>query len=219
MNKNHFVDEYLRGKHPIEGESWELPTAGELERDEALYNALLVERKSSKRSKHPIALRWLAVGIAASVLLLLVFRFGQEPVEEQPVVAETIEQSTPQPAVSEPIVEEREEEALPEVQPTPQPAKKRGKAVKRQSTPIEESMLAKTEPTQQGTAVSPETEQSVAQYHILRTIQVVPNQSVYIIETLDRPEMEAIASMSELRARGQRLTANIEQHHQASIVF
>ena len=219
MNKNHFIDEYLRGKHPIEGESWELPTAGELERDEALYDALLAERKSSKRSKRPIALRWLAVGIAASVLLLLVFRFGQEPVEEQPVVAETIEQSTPQPAVSEPIVEEKEEEALPKVQPTLQSAKKRRKAVKEQCIPIDEPMLAKAEPTPQGTAVSPETEQNVAQYHILRTIQITPNQSVYIIETSGRPEMEAIASMSELRARGQRLTANIEQQHQASIVF
>ena len=229
MDKNHFIDEYLKGKHPIEGESWELPTAGELERDEALYNALLAERtaplqlpRGEEKKNLPSGRlgggRWL-FGIAASVLLLLVFRFGQEPVEKQPVVAETIEQSAPQPAVSEPIVEKKQEEALPEIQPTPQPVKKRRKAVKKQYTPIEEPLLAKTESTPQGTAVSPETEQSVAQYHILRTIQIVPNQSVYIIETLDRPEMEAIASMSELRARGQRLTANIEQHHQACIVF
>lgn len=218
MDKNHFIDEYLKGKHPIEDDFWEMPTAGELERDEALYDALLAERKSSKRNKRPIALRWLAVGIAASVLLLLFFRFGQEPVEEQPVVAETIEQSTPQPA-QEPIVEVKKEEALPKVQSTPQPVKKRRKAVKKQSTSIAEPLIAKAEPTSQGTTVSPETEQNVAQYHILRTIQITPNQSVYIIETSDRPEMEAIASMSELRARGQRLTANIEQHHQACIVF
>lgn len=238
MNKNHFIDEYLKGKHPIEGESWELPTEGELERDEALYDALLAERtapfrlprwgeKKSLPSGKFGGGRWL-LGIAASILLLLMFRFSQEPVEEQPVlpfgqaqaeVAETIEQSTPQPAVSEPIVEEKEEEALPKVQPTLQSAKKRRKAVKEQCIPIDEPMLAKAEPTPQGTAVSPETEQNVAQYHILRTIQITPNQSVYIIETSGRPEMEAIASMSELRARGQRLTANIEQHHQASIVF
>ena len=94
--------------------------------------------------------RWLypsIATIAASVLLLLVFRFSQWPVEEQPivqqpVVAETIEQSTPQPTVSEPIVQEKQEEALPEVQPTPQPVKKRRKAVKKQTTPIEEPQLA-----------------------------------------------------------------------------
>lgn len=114
MNKNHFIDEYLKGKHPIEGESWELPTEGELERDEALYDALLAERtapsdspegerkKASPRGRFGGG-RWF-FGIAASVLLLLVFRFGQEPVEKQPVlpfgqaqaeVAEVVEQPAP----------------------------------------------------------------------------------------------------------------------------
>ena len=185
--------------------------------------AVDIEQEAKQTAKpKTVTLRWVMTGIAASIILLIGFSVlmkDERPTEQQPVVAETIEQSTPQPTVSEPIVKEKQEEALPEVQPTPQPVKKRRKAVKKRSTPIEEPMLAKTESTPQGTAVSPETEQSVAQYHILRTIQIVPNQSVYIIETLDRPEMEAIASMSELRARGQRLTANIEQHHQASIAF
>ena len=175
-----------------------------------------------KRKVFPLSWRGIGGGlIAASIALLIAFNYNNEvkSVEEHTVVAETIEQSIPQPAVSEPIVEEKKEEALPEVQPTPQPVKKRRKSVKKQNTPIEEPLLAKTEPAPQGTTVSPETEQSVAQYHNLRTIQITTNQSVYIIETSDRPEMEAIASMSELRARGQRLTANIELHHQACIVF
>ena len=153
MDKNHFIDEYLKGKHPIEGDFWEMPTAGELERDEALYDALLAERKSSKQSKLPIALRWLAVGIAASVLLLLFFRFGQEPVEkqpivQQPVVAEIVEQSFPQPAVSESIVEGKKEEALPKVQPAVKPTKKHRKAVIKPEAPAE-PMLAEAEPVPQ----------------------------------------------------------------------
>ena len=144
MDKNYFIDEYLKGKHPIEGESWELPTEGELERDEALYDTLLAERKTTKRSKRPpIALWWLAVGIAASVLLLLVFRFGQKPEEKQPIVAETIEQSTPQPAVSELIVEEKKEEA--------QKANKTHKTYKsyRPNKPQGKPALAKAEPVPQ----------------------------------------------------------------------
>ena len=62
-------------------------------------------------------------------------------------MAEVVEQNNPQPAVSEPIIEEKKEEALPEVQPTPQPVKKRRKSVKKQNTPIEEPLLAEAEPT------------------------------------------------------------------------
>lgn len=158
MDKNHFIDEYLKGKHPIEGDFWEMPTAGELERDEALYDALLAERKSSKQSKRPIALRWLAVGIAASVLLLLFFRFGQEPVEkqpivQQPVVAETIEQSTPQPTVSEPIIEEKKEEPQKVIKANkPHKIHKSHRSFqpsKPQEVPPADPMLAEAEPVPQ----------------------------------------------------------------------
>ena len=47
MNKNYIIDEYLQGRHPIEGKKWELPTDDELDRDEALYDALLAERNRS----------------------------------------------------------------------------------------------------------------------------------------------------------------------------
>ena len=44
MDKKLLIDEYLQGRHPIEGKKWELPTADELDRDEALFDALLAER-------------------------------------------------------------------------------------------------------------------------------------------------------------------------------
>jgi len=46
MNKKLLIDNYLQGKHPIDKEKWELPTEGELDRDEALYDALLRPSKS-----------------------------------------------------------------------------------------------------------------------------------------------------------------------------
>ena len=140
--------------------------------------------------------RWLypsIATIAASVLLLLVFRFSQWPVEEQPivqqpVVAETIEQSTPQPVVSEPIVEEKQEDALPEVQPTPQPVKKRRKAVKKQSTPIEEPLLAEAEPV---------TEAPARDYSEER------------FSNPSNPYLLATAQLQDLRSRGERLDREV----------
>ena len=148
---------------------------GELTLGEAEYDALLAERTAplrlprggkkkglpsgqlpvgsgaigERKRRRPEGLgvgRWL-FGIAASVLLLLVFRFGQEPIEKQPVVAETVEQSIPQPA-TQPIVEEKEEEALPEVKPAIKPAKKHRKAVIKPEAPAE-PMFAEAEPMPQ----------------------------------------------------------------------
>ena len=43
MDKKLLIDSYLEGKHPIVQEKWELPTESELDRDEALFDALLAE--------------------------------------------------------------------------------------------------------------------------------------------------------------------------------
>jgi len=113
MDKKLLIDQYLQGKHPINGESWELPTADELDRDEALYDALLAERKAPKRRTLPMALRWLTTGIAACIALLLGFSLlmkDEETDTEQPVVAETIGKgATPQPA-PQPLVDEKKAE-------------------------------------------------------------------------------------------------------------
>lgn len=108
-----------------------------------------MEQRVMERIRHKKAMhRWLYPAIAtvaASILLLLVFRFSQAPVKEQPVVSETIEQSIPQP-IPQPIIEKKKEEVLAEVQPTPQPVRKQRKAVKKQSAPIEKPVLAQAEP-------------------------------------------------------------------------
>jgi len=51
MDKNYLIDKYLKGKHPIEQDKWDLPTESELDRDEALFNALLAERPSKSPLK------------------------------------------------------------------------------------------------------------------------------------------------------------------------
>lgn len=104
----------------------------------------VMERIRPKKAMH----RWLYPAIAtvaASILLLLVIHFSQAPVKEQPVVSETIVQRIPLP-VSQPIVEEKKDVVLAEAQPTPQPVREQRKAVKKQSAPIEEPVLAQAEP-------------------------------------------------------------------------
>ena len=62
----------------------------------------------------------------------------------QQEVKSIVAEADPQPA-PQPIVKEKKEEVLAEVQPTPQPVRKQRKAVKKQSAPTEEPMLAQTE--------------------------------------------------------------------------
>lgn len=109
-------------------------------------------KESAKPKKHRASTPlhygrgWGWVGIAAA--LLIAFLLWPESHKEtttqqemQPIVAE----ADPQP-VPRPIVEETKEKVLAEVQPTPQPVKKRRKAAKKQSAPIEEPVLAQAEP-------------------------------------------------------------------------
>ena len=149
----------------------------------------VMQRIRSKKANR----RWLysaIAAVAASILLILVFRFGQEPVEEQPVVAETTEQSIPQP-LPRPIVEEEKEEVLAEVQPAPQPVKKHKKAVRKQTTPIEEPTLAEAEPVAESTA-----RDSRDNYK-----EKLSNPS--------NPYLLATAQLQDLRSRGERLDREV----------
>ena len=137
MDKNYLINEYLQGKHPIEGESWNLPTASELERDEALYDALIAERRASKQRKLPIALRWITSGIAACILLLIGFSLlmkKEDSANENPVVTEVVEQENVEQNVMEPVPQvipeyEAEEPQKPQekdkLQKSPEPRKPR----------------------------------------------------------------------------------------------
>ena len=67
-----FLDDYLQGKHPIEQEKWELPTESELDRDEALFDALLDEKKNGPRFTRSMGKALLAI---AAVLIAVVALF------------------------------------------------------------------------------------------------------------------------------------------------
>lgn len=95
MNKNRIIEDYLQGKHPIEQNSWELPSAQELERDEALFDSLMAQKKAPKRIRlWPLAVAACVAGFVA-IFLVPSRETNVEP-EIQPVVAEVVEQPAPE---------------------------------------------------------------------------------------------------------------------------
>ena len=133
-------------------------------------------------------LKWSAIAaVAAGILLLVVFRFSQEPVEELPMVAETIEQSLTQPA-TQPAVEEKLEETLAEKQPTRLPVKKCSKAIRKPEAPAE-PMLAEAD------SQLTETEQEPA----------------YLLTEEPDPFLLAAAEAQDIRSRGEHLYQEVAQ--------
>ena len=153
MDKHDFIDDYLMGKHPIEGKKWELPTEDELDRDEALYDALLAERNHS-----PLLWRgWGRLLFATAAVLAIVFAlftWKSFTPENQPQLAEKTEELAPQEDVpkvvekdnvpSEPtthvklandtrVASQRHTRRLRAAQPKEEPSA----AVKAQETPVE----------------------------------------------------------------------------------
>lgn len=79
--------------------------------------------------------------------------------EVQPVVAEASQQT-----IRPPVIEEKKEEVLAEVQPTKKPVKKRKKTVRKQNTPIEEPVeeIIPAEPVEELTIAMEPTSDSYA---------------------------------------------------------
>ena len=87
MDKKQIIEDYLQGRHPMEQLSWELPSAQELERDEALFESLVPQKKAPKRIRlWPLAVAACVAGFVA-IFLAPPREANVEP-EKQPVVAE-----------------------------------------------------------------------------------------------------------------------------------
>ena len=137
MNKNRIIEDYLQGKHPIEQESWEMPSADELERDEALFESLMAQKKAPKRIRI-----WPWVGLIAASIVIAFILWPDNPVVEAPVVAEVVEQ----PAQEGPKVSENSEVSE-KSEPTEPIKPKRTYKARKVSKPQEEPMLAEAEMT------------------------------------------------------------------------
>ena len=95
MDKKLLIDEYLQGKHPIEQEKWELPSESELDRDEALFDALIAEEKKSSRFTKSMGRALLAVA-AVLIAVLALFTWKSLEPQNQPQLAEKTEEPVEQ---------------------------------------------------------------------------------------------------------------------------
>ena len=200
MDKNRIIEEYLQGKHPIEQKSWELPSTQELERDEALFDSLTprplrVERGLKRRVLWPYAVS----AIAASILLFLVFRFGMEKTEQQPVVAEVIEPEI----VEQPAPESSEISESSEYPDNSEPTKPiKPKRTRKVQAPQAEPLLAEAEPMTEETEAEPLQEET--KQEIKSSVSPAPTPS----EDFDL-HLLAAAQAQDIRSRGKRLSQEV----------
>lgn len=140
MDKKLLIEQYLQGKHPIEHETWNLPTDSELDRDEALYDALIAEKKAAKQIKFwPYATSAIAAAACVLIAFLLWPKGDKAPQDlaevpdEQVEAGEDIVATKPeeQPVLAQVTVHK-------EQRPTPK-ATKSLKNSKPQPTPVKEA--------------------------------------------------------------------------------
>ena len=95
MDKNYFINDYLQGKRPIEENSWELPSADELDRDEALFDAILAEKKNRTPLLRGRGWGWVSIAAVLAIVFAL-FTWKNFKPETQPQLAEKTEELVPQ---------------------------------------------------------------------------------------------------------------------------
>ena len=165
MDKNYLIDEYLKGKHPIEQDKWDLPAESELDRDEALFDALLAERNHSPLLWRNWGRLW---GSVAAVLIAVVALFTwryympqhptqlaektEDPVKLEDAPRDTAKRGTPNcptrhvtKAHEARLIDQLSEPSI----KTPQPKRKIHKEVKVENPPAEQPLLAEAEPQQE----------------------------------------------------------------------
>ncbi len=185
--------------------------------------ALITEELSPLKVHHsPFFTRRLAVvsGIAAAVILAFILwpenhEIPIKPLEQQPVIAEM---TSP-----EPVPMEKVEAEAPVLQTQTVPKRKAVAVVSkpqriaskpRTPVPDDHQSIISTDDPQLVAAVEPAIREQI------RTVHIAPGQVMYVLEVSNQPPSVEMPSVSELRARGVRLTADVQQHlQQASIQF
>ncbi|MCR5850670.1 MAG: hypothetical protein K6G92_08150 [Bacteroidaceae bacterium] len=140
MDKKLLIEQYLQGKHPIEHETWDLPTDSELDRDEALYDALIAEKKAAKQIKFwPYATSAIAAAACVLIAFLLWPKGDKAPQDLAEVPDEQVEAGediVPQKPEEQPVL--AQVTVHKEQRPTPK-ATKSLKNSKPQPTPVKEA--------------------------------------------------------------------------------
>ena len=160
------------------------------------------------------------IGIAAAILIafLLWPESHEAPIKQpvqQPVIAEV--------TLPEPVQKENVEAETPVPQTQTVPKRKAVAVVSkpqriaskpRTPVPDDPQSIISTDDPHLVAAVEPSIREQI------RTLHIAPDQVMYVLEVSNQPPSVEMPSVSELRARGVRLTADVQQHlQQTSIQF
>ena len=151
--------------------------------------------------------------IAASIVIAFIL-WPNSPavVEQQPIVAEAVEQPAPEAPKASDYSESSEYSDYSDKSEHSEPIKaKRTYKSRKVSKPQEEPLLAQADPLPEEPVISTQTAEPVAEYQSVQTIRFARDQVVFVVRTSDVPMMANMPSVGELRARGQQLLANVQQ--------
>lgn len=149
MDKKQIIEDYLQGRHPIEQNSWEVPSTQELDNAEIEFDRLMeAKNKPTRRLR-----LWPLAAAACVAGIIAIFLAPPRVTEEQPPLA------LEEPAVVEqsPVVKEVPDRVEVQVQ-TETPTEKPKKAPKRKRVvtqePQEELLLAEAETVEEAPTVA-----------------------------------------------------------------
>ncbi len=199
MTRNDNIDKALRDA--MERRSRNMP---QLTDDFA--DQVMAKIQARKRRRNYTLWMW-----AGSVAAMLVIAFVLWPEQHETVVAEAV--------IAEAVPAEDPTAAEPETAPAEEPPVRATKKQAVQLASREEQRH--DEESQQDVQVIPSTEArpQVCEYKTIRTVQISPDVVAYVIEASDIPDIATMPSVSELRARGMRLTQTVRQETQATVQF
>lgn len=183
---------------------------------ERVMTKMNARRQRARRYRLSAAL----TGIAAAVILaFLLWPESHESTISQPEPQPVIAEATP----PESVPMEKVEAEAPVLQTQTVPKRKAVAVVSKPQriaskprTPIpdDHQSIISTDDPQLVAAVEPAIREQI------RTVHIAPGQVMYVLEVSNQPPSVEMPSVSELRARGVRLTADVQQHlQQASIQF
>ena len=218
MIEDKFLEQYLAGKAPLHANRLKLPTEEELDEAEAAFDSLTPrplqgERELKRRRLWP----WIGAIAASIVIAFILWPNSPAVIEQQPVVAEVVEQPAPEASEASDYSESSEYSDYSDYSDNSDKSEpsKTTKPIKpkrsHKSLPKEEPLLAQADPLPEEPVISTQAEEPVVEYQSVQTIRVAPDQVVFNVQTADMPMMANMPSVGELRARGQQLLANVQQ--------
>lgn len=170
--------------------------------------------RGGEKKRFPLHRWWFPASAVAASIIVAFFLWPSSPaVVEQPVVAEVVEQPTPEAPKASDSSEYSEYSDNSEKSEPSEPVKpKRTHKARKVSKAVEEPLLAQADPLlEEQPAISTQAEESVAEYQNVQIIRVAADQVVFNVQAADMPMMADMPSTAELRARGQQLLANVHQ--------